>query len=239
MVKCCREWSIILIKLAEEIRNKGLKITWIGFLIICLFLFTLVVFWMIATEIVQEHENTFDLFVFKTMSSITSTATTHIMLVFTFFGSTLFLLPSYLILTSYLLFVRKNKRLSIQVATIGLTSTIGLFILKNIFHRSRPLDELVSHVRGFSFPSGHSFSSFTFFGLITYLIWKTTIQKSWKYFLSITLFLFCSLIALSRVYLHVHYASDVVAGFCLSIIWLIISLWLLNKIRNQQVAALI
>ncbi len=238
MVNCCRKWCIILDKLAEDRNNnKIFKITWISLLIICLFLFTLFVFWLIATEIVLEHENNFDLFVFKIMDSIISARTTNIMLVITFFGSTLFLLPAYLILSGYFLFKRSNKKLSIQVATIGLTSTMGLFILKDIFHRSRPSDELVANVQGFSFPSGHSFSSFTFFGLITYLIWKTPIKKRWKYLFSLTLFLLCCLIATSRVYLHVHYASDVVAGFCLSIVWLIISIWLLNKIRKQQVVA--
>ena len=220
----------------KERRNKhGIRITWIGLLIVSLFLFTLFIFWMIASEIVLEHENSFDFVMFQFMDSITSPFATRIMLFFTFFGSTLFLLPSYLILTSYFLFIKRNQRLSIQVATIGLTSTIGLFILKNIFHRTRPLDTLVSHVHSFSFPSGHTFSSFTFFGLITYLIWQKHFATKWKYFYSITLFLFCCMIAASRVYLHVHFASDVVAGFCLSVIWLIISLWLLNMIRKQQV----
>lgn len=213
---------------------KSKRITWISLLIFLLLLFTIFIFWLIATEVVVEHENSFDLYAFRLMDGLTSLSTTKVMLGITFFGSTAFLLPAYIVLTAWFLFRRKNRTYSLQVAVIGLTSTIGLFILKSIFHRSRPADELIPNVEGFSFPSGHSFSSFTFFGLVTYLIWKTSIPNSMKYTYSVGLFLFCCMIAISRVYLHVHYASDVIAGFCLSIIWLIISLWLLNKIKMQS-----
>jgi undecaprenyl-diphosphatase len=91
------------------------------------------------------------------------------------------------------------------------------------------LDPLV-HASGYSFPSGHSFSSFTFFGLMAYLIWQTDIGKGWKIFLSILFFLLASVIATSRVYLHVHYASDVLGGFSLSMLWLILSLYTLHKL---------
>jgi undecaprenyl-diphosphatase len=235
MVNCCPDWFITLNKLIDTTSGKGLKITWISLLIISLFLFTLFIFWLIATEIVLEHENKFDASVFAILDNITSPGVTMLMRIFTFFGSTLFLLPAYILLTGYFLFKKNDKKLSLQVATIGITSTISLFVLKKLFHRTRPVDELIPNVEGFSFPSGHSFSSFTFFGLITYLIWKTNLGKPWKYFYSVMLFLFCCAIATSRVYLHVHYASDVVAGFCLSIVWLIGSLKLLSLIRNQAV----
>jgi undecaprenyl-diphosphatase len=92
-------------------------------------------------------------------------------------------------------------------------------------------------VAGFSFPSGHSFSSFTFYGLVGYLLWKSDIATAWKVTATVFLFLFASTIAFSRVYLQVHFPSDVVAGFCLSVVWLILSFWILTprKLRDQAV----
>ena len=202
--------------------------------VIILFLVTVFIFWRITDEIVLEKEGGFDDAVFKMLTQYTNPATTHTMLLFTFFGSTKFLLPAYIILSVFFLFYKRDRWQSISIAAVGLSSIGLLFLLKNIFHRHRPLEPLTSNVIGYSYPSGHSFSSFTFFGLLTFIIWQTNIAKIWKWILSILFIGLAACIALSRVYLHVHFASDVVAGFCLSIIWLSISLWILTKIENWR-----
>ncbi len=201
-----------------------------------LFLGILFVFVAIADEIVLEHENGLDQSVSKSVSLLVSSSVTAVMQVATFFGSSGFLFPAYIVLIVYFLF-RKKIKLSLDVATVGLTSTFILYLFKDIFKRQRPMDPLIRNVTGFSFPSGHSFSSFTFFGLVIYVLWKSEIQKIWKILLSVALFLIASTIAFSRVYLRVHYASDVVAGFCLSVIWLMLSLWLLH-ITDKKTSSL-
>ena len=201
-----------------------------------LFLGILFVFVAIADEIVLEHENGLDQSVSKSVSLLVSSSVTAVMQVATFFGSSGFLFPAYIVLIVYFLF-RKKIKLSLDVATVGLTSTFILYLFKDIFKRQRPMDPLIRNVTGFSFPSGHSFSSFTFFGLVIYVLWKSEIQKIWKILLSVALFLIASTIAFSRVYLRVHYASDVVAGFCLSVIWLMLSLWLLH-IADKKTSSL-
>ena len=207
------------------------KTTWITsrfILALVLFLVILFVFVAITDEIVLEHENGFDQNISQAISLLVSPFATRLMEVVTFFGSANFLFPAYLVLIIYYLF-RKNIKLALDITMIGLSSTGILYLFKEIFKRQRPLDPLIRNVTGFSFPSGHSFSSFTFFGLIIYILWKTGIKKAWKILLTIVLFLFAATIAFSRVYLRVHYPSDVVAGFCLSIIWLMLSLWILHK----------
>ena len=201
---------------------------------IVLFLLTAFLFWYITDEIVIEQQTSFDNSVFKILSQYTSPATTRLMLIFTFFGSTKFLLPAYTLLAGFFLFYKRNKVESISVAAVGLSSIALLYILKNIFHRHRPLEALTSNVIGYSYPSGHSFSSFTFFGLLTYIIWNSNIRDLWKWILSVIFILLAACIALSRVYLHVHFASDVIAGLCLSIIWLSISLWVIQKFQHQK-----
>ncbi len=199
------------------------KASWITLrfiLAISLFLLTLFIFVEITDEIVLEKENGFDIIISTAVSSLVSPFVTSLMNAFTFFGSQFFLIPAYLVLITYYI-LRKRSRLAVDVAMIGLSSTGLLFLLKDIFKRHRPLDPLISNVTGFSFPSGHSFSSFTFFGLLIYITWKTNLKKFWKIFISFFLFLLATTIAFSRVYLRVHYPSDVVAGFCLSVAWLI------------------
>jgi membrane-associated phospholipid phosphatase len=212
------------------------KATWITsrfILALVLFLVILFVFVAITDEIVLEHETGFDQNISQAIMSLESPFATRLMEMVTFFGSANFLFPAYLVLILYYL-LRKNMRLALDITMIGLSSTGILFLFKEIFRRQRPVDPLIRNVTGFSFPSGHSFSSFTFFGLIIYIVWKTSIRKAWKILISIALFLFAAIIAFSRVYLRVHYPSDVVAGFCLSIIWLMLSLWILHKTDKGQ-----
>jgi len=198
------------------------------------FLVSLFLFGFIADEMVLEQEYTMDHQVFFWLAGFTSQAHTHIMLIITFFGSSYFLLPAYILLILYFLFLRNNRKLSFDVAAIGITSTIILFSLKKFFHRQRPPDPVVHTVNGFSFPSGHSFSSFTFFGLLIYIIWNSEMKPVLRWTLTVFFFLFACAIAFSRVYLHVHYASDVIAGFCLCIVWLVAAFWLLKKFGRKE-----
>ncbi|HWH64265.1 MAG TPA: phosphatase PAP2 family protein, partial [Ginsengibacter sp.] len=69
------------------------------------------------------------------------------------------------------------------------------------------------------------------------IIWRTNIRKFWKIVIAVFLFLLATTIAFSRVYLRVHYPSDVVAGFCLSVVWLMLSLWILHKADRGVVSA--
>jgi undecaprenyl-diphosphatase len=136
-------------------------------------------------------------------------------------------------LIAYFLLFKGDARSSLDVGAIGITSTIVLFSLKAIFHRQRPMNPLVTNINGFSFPSGHSFCSFTFFGMLIYILWKHEMHPLLRWIGSIFFFLFATTVAFSRVYLHVHYASDVVAGFCMCIVWLGLSFWVINRFRNK------
>ena len=215
------------------------KASWIiirFILALILFLATLFVFVAITDEIVLEKDNGFDQSISQAILPFMSSFTTSLMKFFTFFGSELFLFPAYFLLIIYY-FYRKESRLALDITMIGLSSTGILFLFKDIFKRHRPFDPLINNVTGFSFPSGHSFSSFTFFGLLIYIIWTTNIRKFWKLLIAFFLFIFAATIAFSRVYLRVHYASDVVAGFCLSLLWLMISLLLLHKADRGFITA--
>lgn len=199
-----------------------------------IFLLALFLFGFIADEMVLENENHLDFVVFQKLGAITQPSLTKLMVDITFFGSSYFLFPAYLVLLLYFLVWKKDSKVSWNIAAVAMTSTIILFSLKAIFHRHRPFDPLVKNVDGFSFPSGHSFSSFTLCGLLIYILWKYRVSAVVRWTLSLLFFLFACAIALSRVYLHVHYASDVIAGFCLCLVWLGASFWVLEKIGGSR-----
>jgi undecaprenyl-diphosphatase len=69
---------------------------------------------------------------------------------------------------------------------------------------------------------------------LIYIVWKLKVNPPLKWCLTVFFFLFACAIAFSRVYLHVHYASDVIAGLCLCLVWLGLSFWLLNRIEKRE-----
>lgn len=215
----------------EKVRGLSLR-----FLVAAgVFLAALAIFTAIADEMVLEHENHLDTVVFKWIAPLVNPDMTSAMKTITFFGSSSFLFPAYGVLILVFLFHRKDKRLSLEIAAIAITGTILLFTLKSIFHRHRPPNQIIHAVNSFSFPSGHAFSSFTFFGLLIYLLWKPKgINAALRWSLSILFFLAACAVAFSRVYLHVHYASDVIAGFCLCLVWLGITFRVFHALRHTQ-----
>lgn len=216
----------------EKKKSKVLSVAFIAAIVV--FLAIVYALWQITDEIVLENKTGFDQQASALISDLNSTSTTKLMLILTFFGSAIFIIPGYFLLAAIIYYVTKNRILSIIIIVIGLLSRLLLYLIKNIFQRDRPLEPLIEDVSGFSYPSGHSFSSFALYGLITYFIWKSNIKKRLKWIFSILLILFAVSIALSRVYLNVHYASDVIAGFCLSLIWLSLSFFILEKIQSRN-----
>ena len=94
-------------------------------------------------------------------------------------------------------------------------------LLKAIVQRPRPDGFRLAQASGFSFPSGHSMIAMAFFGLLIWFVWRYEKDNVKRVFLIIALCAIIAMIGISRVYLGVHYASDVLAGFCLSTIWLV------------------
>ena len=93
---------------------------------------------------------------------------------------------------------------------------------KNIFERSRPIGINLIEETGLSFPSGHSMVGLAFYGFIIYLIYKLISNKRKKQLFTIILSIIILLIGFSRIYLGVHYFTDVIGGFLLGIIYLTI-----------------
>ena len=201
---------------------------------IALFLLCLWGLFIIADMIFEDKNLLFDDRVFEMLNPYVSNLNTGIMKVITFLGSQNFLLPANLFLIGYFLFFRENKKTAFKIAVISITSVVVMFSIKFFLQRERPLIPLISKVHGYSFPSGHTFTSVTFYGIIAYIIYKNVQQPFLKWSFIVFIIFFIFLIGLSRVYLRLHYASDVLASFCLGLIWLLLAKWFLLKTEKSK-----
>lgn len=172
--------------------------------------------------------------VFEFLSGFVSDTTTALMNFITFFGSHYFLVPANLLLIAWAFYNNRDKWFGIRVASLSVSSLLLMFSLKQFFNRPRPLTPLLREAKGLSFPSGHAFMSFVFFGLLIYVINKKVENKLLKYSLIIFLLFFTMFIGISRIYLRVHYASDVIAGFSMGLMWLVISMWVIHIIETHK-----
>jgi membrane-associated phospholipid phosphatase len=227
--------SSITEKMKRFLLRRIEKLSFEIILLAVLFFVCLWALFSIADMVFEDKNTRFDEQVFSWIVPHTNSRTTAFMQFITFFGSPMFLLPANIILAGVFLFTRNHQIYTLKVAAVALTSTGVMFLLKIILQRERPLVPLISKAHGYSFPSGHSFSSLVFFGMLGYIIFRTINNKPLKWLLVISCFLFAILIGLSRIYLKVHFASDVIAGFCLGIIWLLLAKWLLVKTQKMVI----
>ena len=200
-------------------------------LLIGVFSAALLAFVTIAKMIFKEKKESFDQHAFNFLAEGVNNINTNVMQVFSFLGTHTFLIPANLTLVAYFLFIKKHKWYSIKIPVVALSSLLLMFCLKFIFHRDRPITPLLDAAKGYSFPSGHALMSITFYGLLIFMVWQNEKNNLVKWTLSFHLAALIIFIGTSRVYLRVHYASDVLAGFCVGLMWLLLSLWILNKIE--------
>ena len=132
--------------------------------------------------------------------------------------------PIVLILITVLTSFIKDKKYFRMISLNLIIVTLLNQLLKIVFSRPRPFDMIIKEF-GYSFPSGHSMASMAFYGFFAYIIYKKVNNKYIKYLSIFGIFTIIFLIGLSRIYLRVHYPSDVIAGFCLSLSYLIIYIY--------------
>ena len=154
----------------------------------------------------------------KTSDNIINDKLTSIIKVITNLSSVIFII---VIATIAIIFIR-NKRIKLLLASNLIGITIINNLLKVIVARDRPNINRLVNENGYSFPSGHSITSMVFYGYLIYLIYRYVDNKNIKVSLIIFLSLLILMIGFSRIYLGVHYTSDVMGGFLLGVVYLIV-----------------
>ena len=176
--------------------------------------------------------NIMDTAMYNLIIKLMSTGATAFMMFVSHLGSAVVLIT----LTIAFLILVKNKKDSRCIAL----NLILVFLLNRIlkFIIARPRPEILRLVPedGYSFPSGHAMVSMGFYGFLIYLICKNVKNKKIKYPLIISLSLLILTIGISRIYLGVHYFTDVIGGFIIAIIYLKLFIkYIYNKKRIKGV----
>ena len=117
----------------------------------------------------------------------------------------------------------------------GVAGTAGLnVVLKHIIQRERPNINRLIPETGYSFPSGHSMMSMAFYGILIFLIYKYVKNTALKWTLIIILTILLATIGITRIYLGVHYPSDIIGGFLVSLTYLFILTEIYNKVKIEE-----
>lgn len=153
-------------------------------------------------------------------------------------GSAAFEIGLFIIVAGYIWYYRKRVREALMLA-FGLAGGYLLnTVLKHSFQRPRPEVEHLVAASGYSFPSGHMMMATIFYGMLGYLAWlglRRREQPGW--YVPLLTFILIAAIGASRIYLGVHFPSDVTAGFAAGGMWLLICLLVLDgakKTRGQS-----
>ncbi|MEJ8758224.1 phosphatase PAP2 family protein [Pontibacter sp. H259] len=198
-----------------------------------LFIACVFVFFYISSQIAQGDELGVDDAAFDFAASIATPGFSNFIEFITFFASRQFLTPAALLLVAYFVFVRKHRWYSLKVPVVALGSITLNVVLKYFFDRPRPLLPL-TEASGLSFPSGHTMVAASFYGLLIYLVWHN-VKKLWlRYVLIAFLSVFVIIIGFSRIYLRVHYATDVLAGFAAGFMWVVIGIYILRRLERYS-----
>lgn len=172
----------------------------------------------IVENLLENEIYVFDNMVYQCIANIISAPMTVFTKMVTQLGSAYIIIPVCLITT--ILFWKKKwgKYISLNLVTIFVSNQL----LKNLVARPRPEGFRLVEESGYSFPSGHSMVSMAFYGFLMYIIAKKVKNAYLKWVSLIGIGMMIITIGFSRIYLGVHYASDVIAGFCISISYLIL-----------------
>lgn len=190
-----------------------------------IFVVAILIFSLLAYFVLEGKTGEFDSFIYKIVT----------------FNKTDFISGFYKFITNFasgimvgiislvFLIIFKNKRYGGFIFLNVFNIFVLNFLLKLLFMRDRPYELMIIDEVGYSFPSGHAMAALGFYGFIIYLLWHFNLAKSAKIIFSVLLGALIILIGVSRIYLGVHYASDVLAGYMVSLAYLILYITCVKK----------
>ncbi len=185
----------------------------------------LALFLVIATAVIQDKTIHWDTAVLIAINNESHSTANIFFLAVTHLGDIATIIAGAALLAAILTKQSRFFEIPFVIATIGGTIALNA-MLKLLFQRERPeLWELLTHESTYSFPSGHALITSAFVVLVMGLLWNT----KWRIAALLLGVLFAVIIGFSRLYLGVHYPSDVLAGWCLGVAWGIVMLVVMNE----------
>lgn len=168
--------------------------------------------------------------IYKILFKTITPTNTYINIGISFLGSAIVLIS----VTIILFLIIKNKKIPKFIALNLVLAFVINRVIKIIIRRPRPQAFSLVLENGYSFPSAHAMISFAFYGFIIYLIMKSKMPKRKKGIYCAVLSLLILLIGVSRIYLGVHYFTDVLGGFLIALLYLILFIKFIYKRRERR-----
>lgn len=154
--------------------------------------------------------------------------------VFTFLGSTAFIVGACLAIFIIFIIIKK-KEIGFVIVGSVIISTVVNNVIKLIFRRPRPEVRRLVVEKSFSFPSGHTMAAVTLYGILIFFVMKSKLNKVLKIAISIVLGLLPICVAVSRIYLGAHFASDVIGAAITSTALLLVETYFATKYYDKIV----
>lgn len=194
----------------------------------------LLLFLFMANEVFRQGDTALDDAAFRFADSHTSPQVTWLMIGISFFASAEYLMVVPPLVVLVFSFFRGLRWLGLKVLLISMSSAILNQVMKRMFERPRPEFAMLEQ-SGLSFPSGHAMIGGSFYGLLIYIVWRTVRNRVLRWVLTVLLTLLILLIGYSRIYLKVHYATDVLAGYAMGFLWLLLSVHIMRRLEKAFV----
>ncbi|OAH59541.1 MULTISPECIES: phosphatase PAP2 family protein [Bacillaceae] len=185
--------------------------------------------------LVSSHEIIqFDQTVISFIQGLESSMLTAIMKFFTLIGSTYSIVVLSLLVLFFLYSVFKHRSELILFIAVVLGSNILFKSLKWFFHRARPDFHRLIEVGGYSFPSGHATNAITLYGILAFLLWRHIPVRWGRMVLIVISTMMMMMIGTSRIYLGVHYPTDIISGYLVGGFWLAIAIWFYQRYQKKR-----
>jgi undecaprenyl-diphosphatase len=178
----------------------------------------LILFGWLAEEVMEGDTTQFDAVIRTAVHNHATPFLTSVMKAFSFLGSVGWV-ASFCALVICICFYFKRPRIAgfLAIAMVGAATLDS--VLKLAFHRLRPVAYYGVSPRSYSFPSGHALGSLCFYGILAAVLADRMTGRRQKFFTWLIAALLAAMIGFSRIYLGVHYPSDVIAGYLAGAVW--------------------
>lgn len=191
-------------------------------------------FGTVSILISDEKIGHFDSMVISAVQGLETPGLTKVMKLFTFIGSTRVVIILSLVLLLFLYKILYHRLELILFVSVIAGAGILNGVLKHFFQRTRPNLHRLIEISGYSFPSGHAMSAFAFYGVLAFLLWRHISTRIGRTILIIVSCFMILAIGISRIYLGVHYPSDIIGGYFASGFWLTAAIWVFQFYKEKR-----
>ena len=193
-----------------------------------LLIFLIVLFILDLTLVISGNTEVFDNTIYLLVRNFNNVYFDNFFKFITMFGN-----PKVVIIILIILNILLSRKDALICDILSITSVITNFIIKNLVMRDRPNVLRLIKQGGYSFPSGHAMISIMLYGYLFYLVHKRITNKKLKFLLQFFIIIFIFLLCISRIYVGVHYATDIIGGVLLGLFLLILILNYQDKFGGE------